>query len=97
MHRPYDEWELFLGDQLKQMRLRKNMSQVEVAERLGISHNTVARIERGKGSSLETFIRLLQLYDKAQWLETLAPQASISPIQQFQLGHQRQRAGRKRQ
>lgn len=95
MYRDCEEWESYLGDQLRKMRLRMNVSQAEAAERLDISPNTVARCERGEGSSLGTFIRLLQLYNKDQWLETIAPQASISPIQQFELGHQRQRAGRK--
>ena len=67
------------------------MTQLEAAERLGISVGTVSRIENGSGSSLETLIRLIQLYGKEQWLESIAPQATISPIQQFQLGHQRQR------
>lgn len=96
MYQNAEDWELYLGEQLKRLRLQRNMSQSEAAERLGLNVNTVARFEKGKGSSLETFIKLLRLYGKEQWLTTLAPQASISPIQQFQLGHQRQRAGRKR-
>ena len=96
MYRDCEEWESYLGDQLRKMRLRLNISQLEAAERLGINPNTVARCERGDGSSLSTFIKLLQLYNKDQWLETIAPQASISPIQQFELGHQRKRAGKAR-
>ena len=93
MYRDSDDWEAYLGAELRRMRLQMNISQAEAAERTGLSANTVANAEKGKGSSLGTFVKLLQLYGKEQWLETLSPQASISPIQQFQLGHQRQRAG----
>lgn len=91
MHRTAEDWERFLGEQLKSIRIQREMTQLEAAERLGISVGTVSRIENGSGSSLETLIRLIQLYGKEQWLESIAPQATISPIQQFQLGHQRQR------
>lgn len=91
MHRSTEDWERFLGEQLKSIRIQREMTQLEAAERLGISVGTVSRIENGSGSSLETLIRLIQLYGKEQWLESIAPQATISPIQQFQLGHQRQR------
>lgn len=95
MYQDCENWELYLGEQLRRLRLQKNMSQLEVAERLDLNVNTVARFEKGKGSSLETFIKLLRLYGKDQWLRTIAPQASVSPIQQLQLGHQRQRAGKR--
>lgn len=96
MYRSAKDWEKFIGNQLKAARIQMDMTQLEAAERLGISVGTVSRFENGGGSSLETFIQLLQLYGKDQWLESLAPQATISPIQQFQLGHQRQRASRKK-
>lgn len=94
MYRDCKDWQIFLGEQLKRARLQMNMSQLEAAERIGANVNTVARFEKGKGSSLETFVKLLQLYGKESALEAIAPQASISPIQQFKLGHQRQRAGK---
>jgi transcriptional regulator with XRE-family HTH domain len=91
-YRTSEEWEVFLGEQVKASRLRKNMKQGELASRAGISVPTVARLEAGKGSSLASFIKVLGILKEDAWLERLAPQTSISPVQMLQRGKIRQRA-----
>ena len=46
-----------LGKRLKQQRLRQNMTQAELANKAGIGLSTVARIESGKGGTLDNVIR----------------------------------------
>ena len=92
MFRNATEWEEYLGEQLKTLRLRLNLSQGEVARRAGVSTVTISRLENGKSSSLNTFIKVCQVLRQDDWLEKLAPQASVSPIQIHQLGKPRQRA-----
>jgi transcriptional regulator with XRE-family HTH domain len=91
-YRTPEEWELFLGNQIKAARLRKNIRQEEVARRANVSLPTVSRLESGKGSSLATFIKVLQVLKEDAWLEQLAPAVAISPIQIHQKGKMRQRA-----
>ena len=86
------EWEAFLGEQIKTLRLRMNISQDELASRANVSTVTISRLEGGKGSSLATFIKALQVLRQEDWLGRLAPQASISPIQIHAHGKPRQRA-----
>ena len=92
MYRNSEEWEVYLGEQVKGLRLRLNMSQDELAKRAGIGIVTVSRLESGKGTSLSSFVKVLQVLRQEDWLESLAPTASISPIQIHELGKPRQRA-----
>ena len=92
MYRTAEEWEHFLGEQIRASRLRQNITQEELAARAGISVPTVARLENGGGSSLATFIKALKVLREESWLERLAPQTSIDPIQIHQLGAMRKRA-----
>lgn len=88
------EWEQFLGEQIRAIRLRQNMTQVELAERAGISRSALASLEQGKGGNLKTFVSALDVLGERAWLESLAPAVSISPLQIVDLGKQRQRARR---
>lgn len=94
--RSSDEWEHELGVQLRTQRLRMNMSQAEAANRTGLSLGAITRLEKGGGSSLSSFIKYAQLLGKDDWLASFAPQVSVSPIQQLELGHQRQRASKRK-
>jgi transcriptional regulator with XRE-family HTH domain len=87
-----DEWLTFIGGQLKTKRLRMNMTQDELASRAYISRITVANLERGKGGSLSTFVKILDVLHETAWLERLAPVVDISPKQIHIKGHERQRA-----
>jgi len=89
-----EEWEQYLGEQIRRLRLRKNMTQQELAQRSQISLSTLANLESGKGSTLKTLIAVLDVLQETRWLENLAPQVSVSPLQMAHLGKERQRARR---
>jgi transcriptional regulator with XRE-family HTH domain len=91
-YRSTDDWMVFLGEQVKAARLRKNMPQEELANRAGVTLPTISRLESGKGSSLATFVKALQVLKEEAWLEQLAPRVTISPLQIHQRGKMRQRA-----
>ncbi|HSV35752.1 MAG TPA: helix-turn-helix transcriptional regulator [Ramlibacter sp.] len=62
-----------LGQRLKLARLRRELSTPVFAERLGISRNTLARLEEGDPNvSLGTYLRALRVLGLEQDLETLA-------------------------
>lgn len=90
--RTSEEWEQYVGEQIRQTRLRKNLTQQEVAQRAQTSISTLANLESGKGSTLKTLVAVLGVLQKTSWLENLAPQVQVSPLQVAELGKERQRA-----
>ena len=50
---------LIIGRRLRARRLQRDMTQKNLASRAGVSTSAVKRIEKGKGSSLDTFLRII--------------------------------------
>jgi transcriptional regulator with XRE-family HTH domain len=70
-----------LCQSIKQMRLNKNMSQDELAERSGVSRITISRMETGKAINLLTLVQLLRALENLDLLNYLNIEPEISPIQ----------------
>ena len=62
-----------LGTNLKEVRLRLNISQQVAAERSGISLKAVRNIEGGRNASTESLVKYCRTLRKTDWLMTLAP------------------------
>lgn len=69
-----------LGASVRTLRLRKNLTQRELADKGGVSLRAMASLENGSGSTIETFLRALKALDATTVIEHLAPQAGISPM-----------------
>lgn len=91
-----EEWEAELGNQIRTLRLRLNLDQRQLAQRAGIALNAVKNLESGRGATLRSLIRALRVLNRADWIGTLAPAVSISPVQMLKTKAPRQRASRKR-
>lgn len=86
-----------IGTRLKGKRLRKNLSQQELAERAGLSRNTISDMESGGSTTFHNFIRTLRALDALDELEHLLPEPGISPVQMVRLkGKTRMRASGRR-
>ena len=85
------EWEQFIGEQIKTARIRKNQKQEDLAARAGVSKSALFNLENGKGSTIKTFVSVLNALGETAWIENLAPVISISPIEQVRLAKQRRR------
>lgn len=90
------EWEAELGKQIRTLRLRLDLDQKQVATRAGIALNAVKNLETGKGASLHSLIQVLRTLNRTDWLGTLAPTVSISPVQMLNTKRPRQRASPRR-
>ena len=90
-----EEWAQELGAQMRALRLRVNLDQVSLADRAGIALTAVKNLESGKGATLNTLIKALRALDRADWLKSLAPPVSISPLQMLKTKPARQRVSRK--
>ena len=75
------EWEHFLGQQFRAMRIRAGVEQTVLAERADVSTGAIKNLESGKGSSLKTIIKIVRCLGRTDWLESLAPEVSVSPMQ----------------
>ena len=68
-----------LGKRLRALRLRKNVTQAELAERALIAIGTVKSLEQGKGK-LSSLVAVLRELDSLQQLDQLIPPETISPL-----------------
>ena len=83
---------MHLGEQLRAQRLRMNLTLDEVAKSAGVSINAVRRLEAGDGSSLSSFVSVLKVLGRADWLSTLKPAVTINPLDLLRQRGPRQRA-----
>jgi transcriptional regulator with XRE-family HTH domain len=75
------EGEMQLGQHLRALRLRQNTDQRQLAERADVALNVVKKLEGGKGSTVTSLIKVLRALGREEWLGTLAPQVTVSPLQ----------------
>ncbi len=78
--RSTDEWEAAIGAQVRAARIAANLGQSELAARADISLGAVKNLEAGKGSSLKTLVRAVRALGRTDWLESLTPPITVSPL-----------------
>lgn len=81
-----------VGSRVKSLRLRRNLTQRQVAEATALSLNAIKALEAGK-AKLTTLIAVLRELGALDGVDALVPEISISPLQLArQQGKKRQRA-----
>jgi transcriptional regulator with XRE-family HTH domain len=91
-----DELEARLGENLKTLRLQKNLDRKSLCARAGISMNALRHLENGAGANVRTLIRVARALDREDWLAAIAPTISINPLYVGRSARQRQRARAKK-
>lgn len=88
-----------LGWHLRQQRLSRNLTQVELAVQGGIDPGVLRKIEAGKGYTISAFIGILRALRLLDELIAAIPEPGASPIEMVKLkGHERERAtGRRKE
>ena len=83
-----------LGSRLQQHRLKQNISQADLARRLGVSIPTISNLENGKNTSLETFIGVVFALGLQNELQELfnQPTLTIAELERLSAKPKRQRA-----
>lgn len=90
------ELEETLGENIKTLRLQKNINRQSLSAKAGVSETALRNLEGGKGATLKTLTRVVKALNKENWLNSIAPQASINPLHLVHNQQQRQRASRKK-
>ncbi len=74
------ELQVILGEQMQSLRLSKNVNQRGTADKAGISEKALRNLEAGRGSTVETLLRVLKALDSLDGIKMLAPEATVSPL-----------------
>ena len=90
-----------IGERLKAVRLKQNITQQRLAEDSGVSLSSVKKIENGEIRSLDSFVRILRTLGKLEVLQPLVEEEQLSPSEYFEFAQkmdlkQRKRATSKR-
>ena len=69
-----------LGEQLRSLRIAKNLDQRTTAEKAGLSEKALRNLEAGRGSTVESLLRVVRALDSLEGIEMLAPKPSVNPL-----------------
>lgn len=67
-----DKLEEVLGYHVRTVRLGKQLTQAEVAERANVSIGAVRHLESGSGATVATLVKVLRALGEENWLRTLS-------------------------
>lgn len=81
-----DQIEAALCERLENIRLSRNITQIQLAKEAGVSPRTIGRLEKGQGISVDTFIRVLTALGIQQNLEALLPDPTVRPVERVGIG-----------
>jgi len=81
MHNTTEEWEKVVGEQIRATRIAHELDQAALSELANVSIGALSNLERGRGSSLTTVVAVVRALGRTDWLESLAPTVTISPLQ----------------
>ncbi len=90
-----EEIEADLGEKLRALRLSRDLDQISLAARAGVSVSALRGLEAGSGSTLRTLVRVARALGREDWFASIAPVASINPLTMPRRTAVRQRAGRR--
>lgn len=85
-----------LAKRLKAYRLSMNLTQFELSESSGVSLGAVKSFERNGAASLDTLLSLLKALSLLGNADALIPALGLNTVALHDLGHQRQRARKKK-
>ena len=86
-----------IAGKIKRRRLKQNITQQVLAEKVGLNRTTIRDAEQGKSFGVLTLIRIVRGLDALEELENFLQEPSISPLQMVKMkGNLRKRASSKR-
>ena len=91
-----EELQITLGLRLRRLRLSLNLDQRSTAEKAGISEKALRNLETGRGSTVESLLRVLKALDHLDGLDSLAPEISVDPMALLRQSKPAQRVRRPR-
>lgn len=89
-----------IGERLKSLRLKQNITQQTLAEEAGVSLSSIKKIEKGEIGSFDSWLRVLRTLGKLDILRELVDEEEPSPSEYYEwvhssVSHMRKRAAGK--
>lgn len=76
-----EQLEQQLGDQVRQVRLARGLTQQQVADLANTSVGALKNLENGRGATTRTLARVLRALGKDDWIGTLdVPRPTFNPL-----------------
>lgn len=85
-----------LGKRIKDIRIKKAITQKEMAEMAGVSHSTVTRIENGDGATLDNLLKIMRMLGILTNIDLLIPEQELTPEDIFYNKTKAKRASKKK-
>ncbi len=85
-----------IGESLKTLRLRQNVTQANLAADTQVSLSTIKKIEKGQIGSFETLIRILRVLGRLDALQRLVEEDEMSPNEYYKFVNSAKRKTRQR-
>lgn len=69
-----------IGNLIKRVRLQKNITQQQLADKIGLYRSTISEMENGRAASLLSFIQVMRGLEKLEILDFLSGVSEVSPL-----------------
>ena len=85
-----------IGQHLKAVRLKQNITQQSLAEAANVSLSTIKKMENGEIRSFDSLLRVLRILGKLDVLQPLTEEEPLSPSEYYDMVHSKGKNVRKR-
>lgn len=85
-----------IGEKLKAIRLKRNITQQSLAEASSISLSSVKKVENGEIGSFDTLLRILRTLGMLESISTLFEEEQLSPSEYYEMVNKTKQKARKR-
>jgi transcriptional regulator with XRE-family HTH domain len=85
-----------IGEKIKTLRLRQNITQVNLASAAQVSLSSVKKLEKGQIGSFDSLIRVLRVLGKLDILQQLVEEEEMSPNEYYEFVNFTKKKNRKR-
>lgn len=85
-----------IGNKIKDLRLRQNITQANLASDAQVSLSSLKKIEKGHISSFDSLIRVLRILGKLDVLQQLVEDEEMSPNEYYKFINSTKKQSRKR-
>ena len=85
-----------IGEKLKAIRLKRNITQQSLAEASSISLSSVKKVENGEIGSFDTLLRILRTLGMLESISALFEEDELSPSEYYEMVNKVKKQSRKR-
>ena len=85
-----------IGEKLKAIRLKRNITQHSLAEAASISLSSVKKVENGEIGSFDTLLRILRTLGMLESISQLFEEEHLSPSEYYEMVNKAKKQTRKR-